>query len=163
MSEIDNIINKHIYEYNKKFLNFVCWCEVQNGYFCEKFSLKWINAPDIKIQKEIITLRDCKQNDFVYMEIWFVTDLESASYKHYFQLPKPMIEQKICQIIDQNPNLMKILNQMPEPYKRHIVIKQWGFQNEGSDGITYGYTPVNWMDLQPNTNVLSYLSSYKCL
>ena len=34
--EIDNIINKHIYDYNKKFLNFNCWCIIQNGYFCEK-------------------------------------------------------------------------------------------------------------------------------
>ena len=108
VGEIDNIINKHICEYNKKFLNFVCWCKIQNGYLCEKFNLGWINAPDIKIQKEIKNRRDFKQNDFVYMEIWFVTDPESSSYNHFFQLPKPMIERKMCQIIDHNPNLIKI-------------------------------------------------------
>ena len=53
VSEIDNIINKRIYEYNKNFLNFVCWCKLQNGYFCEKFNLGWINAPDIKIQNNL--------------------------------------------------------------------------------------------------------------
>ena len=42
---------------------------------------------------------------------------------------------------------------MPEPYKRHIVIKHWGFRNDCPNGIIYDYIPVNWMDLQPNTNV----------
>ena len=50
------------------------------------------------------------------------TALESATYNHNFQLPKPKIERKICQIIDRNPNLIKILDHMPEPYKRHIII-----------------------------------------
>ena len=80
----------------------------------------------------------------------FITDLDCAAYNQFFQLPKPMIERRICQIIDRNPNLIKILNQMPEPYKRHIIIKHWGFQNEGPDGTIYDYTPVNWMDLEPN-------------
>ena len=39
---------------------------------------------------------------------------------------------------------------MPEPYKRHNIIKHWGFQNEAPDGIIYDYTPVNWMDLETN-------------
>ena len=55
VSEIDNIINKHIHGHNKKFLNFVCWCKIQNAYFCEKTNLRWIDAPNNKIQKEIIS------------------------------------------------------------------------------------------------------------
>ena len=121
--EIDNIINKHIFDYNKKFLNFDCWCKIQSGYFCEKINLVWINNPNIKIQEKIIFNHNCNQNDFVYMEISSITDLICATCEHYFQLPKPMIEQKICQIIDRNPNLIKILIQMPQPYKRHNIIK----------------------------------------
>ena len=34
-----------------------------------------------------------------------------------------MMEGKTCQISDRNPNLIKILDRTPEPYKRHIVIK----------------------------------------
>ena len=79
----------------------------------------------------------------------FITDLDCATYNHCFQLPKPMIQRKICQIIDCNPNLIKILSQMPEPYKRHITIKHWGFEHEGPDGILYDYIPANWMDLEP--------------
>ena len=26
--EIDNVIKKHIYDYNKKFLDFSCWCKI---------------------------------------------------------------------------------------------------------------------------------------
>ena len=153
INEIDKIIKKQIFDYNKKLLDFVCWCKVQSGYFCEKIKLVWINSPNIKIQEKLISNHNCNQIDFVYMEIWFVTDLESASYNHYFQLPKPMTERKICQKIDRNPNLIKIINQMLEPYKRHNIIKHWGFQNKGPDGIIYDYTPGIWIDLQPNTNV----------
>ena len=83
-----------MFDYNKKFLAFVCWCKKQNGYFCEKINLVWINSPNIKIQEKIISDHNCNHNDFVYMEIWFITDLESASYNHYFYLAKPMIERK---------------------------------------------------------------------
>ena len=151
MNEIDNIINKHIYDYKKKFRNFDCWCIIQNGYFCEKNKVIWKIVPDIiKIQEKIIRRYNCRQNDLVHIEITFITDLKSATYNHYFQLPKPMIERKICQIIDRNPNLIKILDHMPDPYKRHIIIKHWGFQNEAPDGIIYDYMAVDWMDLEPN-------------
>ena len=30
---IDNVIIEHIYDYNKKFPNFDCWCIIQNGFF----------------------------------------------------------------------------------------------------------------------------------
>ena len=59
-----------------------------------------------------------------------------------------MIEHKICQTIDRNPNLLKKLDHMPEPYKRHIIIKRWGIQYD--DEIIYGFVPANWMDLEPN-------------
>ena len=39
---------------------------------------------------------------------------------------------------------------MPKPYEKHIIIKHWGFQNEGPNGIIYGFVPVNWTDLEPN-------------
>ena len=61
-----------------------------------------------------------------------------------------MIERKICQIIDRNPNLRKILDRLPQPYKRHIIIKHWGIHNEYDDEIVYSFIPVNWMDLEPN-------------
>ena len=148
--EIDNVIYKHIYDYNKNFLDFVCWCKIQNEYFCERNKVILEIVPDtIKIQEKIINRYNCGQNDIVNIEIIFITDLESATYNHYFQLSKPMIERKICKIIDRNPNLIKTLDHMPKPYERHIIVKHWGFQHKGPNGIIYGFVPVNWMDLEP--------------
>ena len=148
--EIENVINKHIYDYNKKFLEFVCWCKVQNEYFCEKNKVIWEIVPDtIKSQEKILKRYNCRQNDLVYIEIIIITDLESTTYNHYLQLPKPMIERKICQIIDHNPNLEKILDNMPKPYKKHIIVKHWDFQQKGPGEKIYDFVPVNWMDLEP--------------
>ena len=61
-----------------------------------------------------------------------------------------MVERKICKIIDRDPNLIKMLNQMPEPYKRHTVVKHWGFKIEDNDGVMCDFIPANWIDLQPN-------------
>ena len=56
-----------------------------------------------------------------------------------------MIERKICRIIDGNPNLIKILDHMPKPYKRYIITKHWGIQFDDVVII-----PNNWMDMEPN-------------
>ena len=147
--EIDNVINKHIYDYIKKFHTLSCWCKIQNDYFCEKNKVIWDSLPHaIKIKEKLIKRYNCRQNDLVNIEIIFITDLQSATYSHYFQLPRPMIERKICQIIDRNPNLIKRLDNMPNPYKRHIIIKHWGFRLESPFGIN-DCVPVNWMDLEP--------------
>ena len=149
VNEIDNVINNHVYDYNKKFHNFDCWCIIQNGYFCEKINLIKKFVPDIiKIQKEIIKRYRCKQDDLVYMKISFIADLKNATYNHYFQLPKPMIGRRICRIIDLKPKLIKTLNHMPEPYKRHIVTKHWGVRHD--DNENYVVIPETWMDLEPN-------------
>ena len=66
-----------------------------------------------------------------------------------------MIERKICQIIDRNPNLIKTLYHMPKPCKKHIINKHWGFQNEGPNGIIYGFVPVNWTDLETNCELIN--------
>ena len=148
--EIYNIINKHIYKYNKKFCEFECWCKIQNDRFCEKNWVMWDRPPHVnKIMEKIIRRYNCRQNDLVNIEIIFITDLKSATYSHYIQLPRSMLERKICQKIDRNPNLIKRLNNMPNPYKRHIIIKHWGFQHRGPFGIN-NYYPVNWMDLEPH-------------
>ena len=106
-------------------------CIIQNEYFYErnKFIHKTveIHGELIRIQAEILKRYKCRQADSVRIEITFITDLKYATYNDYFQLPKPMIKRKICQKIDRNPNLIKTLDCMPEPYTRHIIIKHWGY------------------------------------
>ena len=104
----------------------------------------------IEVKEKNMKKHNCKQDDDVCIELWFITDLNYATYSQYFQLPKTMIERKVCQIIDRNPNLIKILNKMPEPYKRHILTKHWCFQQEDRFGIIRFCLPGIWMELEPN-------------
>ena len=39
INEIDNAIDKYVYEYNKKLIDFVCWCKIQNNHFYEKINM----------------------------------------------------------------------------------------------------------------------------
>ena len=109
IKEMDNTINKYVHDYNKKFIDFVCWCKIQNNHYCEKFNMGWMDESNIEVQEITIKKHNCKQDDDVCIELWFITDLKYATYSHYFQLPKTMKERKICQIEDRNPNLKKIL------------------------------------------------------
>ena len=34
INEIDNTINKHVFDYSKKSIDFVCWCKIKNIHFC---------------------------------------------------------------------------------------------------------------------------------
>ena len=103
----------------------------------------WMDESNIEVQEKIIKKHNCKQDDDVCIELWFITDLNYATYRHYFQLPRTMIERKICQIKDRNPNLIKILN------KRHFVTKHWCFQHEDGFGIMRIFLPGIWMELEP--------------
>ena len=123
INKIDKTINIYVYNYNKKIIDFVCWCRIQNNRFYEKINMGWMDESNIEVQEKIIEKHNCEQDDDVCIELWFMFDINYATDSHYFQLPKSMIERKICQIIDRNPSLIKILKKMPEPYKRHIVIK----------------------------------------
>ena len=135
----------------KNFLTSFVGVKYKKNYFCEKNKVKWDSVPNaIKFKEKIINRYNCGQNDKVNIEIIFITDLESVTYSHYFQLSKPMIERKISKIIDRNPNLIKTLDHLPKPYKKHIIVEHWGFQHKGPNGIIYGFVPVNWMDLEPN-------------
>ena len=62
-----------------------------------------------------------------------------------------MIERKICQIIDRTPNLIRILDHMPEPCKRHNIIKHLGIRyGDDDDERIYVFVPHNWEDSEHN-------------
>ena len=50
INEIVNTINKKVYDYNKKFINFVCWCKIQNNPY-EKVNMGWMDESNIEVQK----------------------------------------------------------------------------------------------------------------
>ena len=150
VKEIDNVLNEHITDYNKKFLNFVCYWEIQNENFCYKINFGWINRPNIQIGEKLIKRYDCSQRVFVHIKIVFVTDLVFLSYDHYIKQPRQMIERKICKMVDQNPNLIKTLNVVPTPFRRYIIIKNWGFNQVDPFGIICDYVPLDCENLEPN-------------
>ena len=119
-------------------------------FFMKKNNMGWMDESNIEVQENKIKKHSCKQDDDACIELWFFTHLNYASYNHYFQLPKPVIERKICQMIDRNPNLLKILNKMPEPYKRHILTKHWCFQHEDRFGIIRNFLLAIGMEKEPN-------------
>ena len=87
-------MNKYVYDYNKKLIDFVCWCKIQNNHFYEKINMGWMDESSIEIQEKNIKKHKCKQDDVVCIELWLITDLNFATYNHYFQLPKPMVDEK---------------------------------------------------------------------
>ena len=68
----------------------------------EKINMGWMDESNLEVQEKIIEKHNCKQDDYVCIELWFITHLNYASYSHYFQLPKTMIERKVCQIRSQS-------------------------------------------------------------
>ena len=94
INEIDNTIKKYVYDYNKEFIDFVCWCKIQINHFSEKFKMGRMDESNIEFQEEIIKKHHCKQDDDVCIELWFITVLNYTTYIHLFQLPKTMIERK---------------------------------------------------------------------
>ena len=98
----------------------------------------------IKIGGQIQGKYNCNQNELAHIKIVFIVDLDFQSYNHYLQQPKPMIVRNICKIIDKNPNLIKTMKNMPEPFLRHIIVKHWGFRREDIRGIMQEFIPDNW-------------------
>ena len=74
INEIDNTINKYVLDYNKKFIDFACWCKIQNNHFCEKINMGWMDESNIEVQEKIIKKHNCKQDVDVCRELWFITD-----------------------------------------------------------------------------------------
>ena len=93
MDEIDNTINKYVYHYNRKNLStsFV-GVKYKIIIFMKKIIMGWMDESNIEVQEKNTKKHNCKQDDDVCIELWFITNLNYATYNHYFPLPKPMIE-----------------------------------------------------------------------
>ena len=67
--EIDNVLNKYVCDYDKKFRKFVFFCIIQNEYFCERIrfvpNTVAIHGELIEIQEKIIKRYKCRQDDLV--------------------------------------------------------------------------------------------------
>ena len=121
---IDLVLNRHTIEYNENFHSFEWYYEFQNeNFYCRK-NLGWISGPDIKCSEIMQRKYNCSRIELVNMKIVFITDLQYQSYEHYLKQPRQMVERRICRLIDQNPNLIKTLENMPMPFKTHLIVEK---------------------------------------
>ena len=82
IKEMDNTINNFVYDYNKNFIDFVCWCKLQKNHFNEKIYMGWMNESNIGVHEKNMKKHNFKLDDDVCIELWFVTDLNYATYNH---------------------------------------------------------------------------------
>ena len=109
--DTNNIIDKHINDYEKKFVRF-------------KFSCK-ISSIIIRDYLKHILLEKYRfrPSDTINMQITFFTKLDNMTNKHYLQQPRQAIENNLIKKINRNPNLISLFNSFPQPDFRFTLMK----------------------------------------
>ena len=139
VEDTNNILDKHINYYKKKFARFKFSCKISS--IINKDYPKHILVKEYKL----------KPSDIINMQITFTTKLDNITYKHYLQQPRQAIENNLIEKINQNPNLIKIFNSFSQPVHRHTLLKYWGFHHDlnGKNCIFY---PYEWFNIEPNSH-----------
>ena len=126
--KIEDILNKHIDDYQKNFEYFVIICEWKlvfdnNNIFCEK-TKEYYNICPIQNLKVFLREKinyfehDYKFSHISEMKITFITNLRCMTYQNYIRQPKSMLEWTLIKKLSTNPELIKNLNRTPHPLIR---------------------------------------------
>ena len=137
VEDTNNILDKHINDYKKKFVRF-------------KFSCKISSIIIRDYPKHILNKKyEFKPSDIINMQITFITKLDNMRNKHYLQQPRQVIENNLFKKIHQNPNLLKMFNSFPQPVFSYTLLKYWGFHHDlnGEDCLFYLY---EWFNIDSN-------------
>ena len=136
VEDTNNILDKHISDYKKKFGRFEFSCRIS--------SIKIRDYP----KHILIKKYKFKPSHIINMQITFSTKLDNMTYKHYIQQPRQAIENNLIKKINLNPNLIKLFN-FPQPVVGYILLKYWGFHHDlnGKKCILY---PFEWINIEPN-------------
>ena len=137
VKDTNNIPDKHINDYKKKFVRF-------------KFSCK-ISSIIIRDYPKHILIKKYKfkPSDTINMQITFITKLDNMTYKHYLQQSRQAIENNLLKQINQNPNIINLFNSFPQHVFRQTLLEYRGFHNDvnGEDCLFYLY---EWPKIEPN-------------
>ena len=137
--QIEGILKKHVYDYNKRFGFFIIICEgkldFDNTIICVKSERKYNIHSFWDVRRYLITKIDyferqgyklfhiCEKN------ITFLSDLRNMTYEHYLKQPKQKIEWVLNKKLHKNPVLIKTLRNISHPLirKYKYVIKYMYF------------------------------------
>ena len=107
VKDANDILDKHINDYKKKFNRFKFSCKIS-----------WIITRDYT-KHILIKKRKFRPSDIFNMQITFFTKIVNMTYKHYLQQPRQTIENNRIKKTNQNPSLMKLFNSFPQPVHRY--------------------------------------------
>ena len=97
VEDTNNILDKHINEYKKKFVRF-------------KFSCKILLIIIRDYPKHILIRKyKFKPSDTINMQITFITKLDNMTTKRYIQQPRQAIESNLIKKINQNSKYLIVL------------------------------------------------------
>ena len=135
---INKTIKKYILDHKKKIIRFKFDCRIDS--VIEKFN----------------------KNNKVNLYIMFYSEKEDVTFNYYLQCPKPMIENRLLEILDTNPLLIKSLRAYldPNPIIFYIMNKYWGRIdiNNNRKKLVHDY---NWYESAPNHPSKKFLESMR--
>ena len=105
--DTNDILDKHINDYKKKFNRFRFSCKIS-----------WTITRDYP-KHILFKKRKFKPSDIINMQITFITKLVNMTYKHYLQQHRQAIENNLIKKTNQNPSLIKVFNSVPQPVHRY--------------------------------------------
>ena len=123
--EIEDILEKHVYDYIGRFVFYDIICEWQldfdNNIICVKSEKKYNIRSFGDLRRDLISKIDHFEREgykffhICEMKITFITNLRNMTYKHYLNQPKSMIEWKLNEKLSRNPELIKTLRNIFHP------------------------------------------------
>ena len=119
LNEIEDILEKYINEYNKKFS--IYWVECQIKTTSNTFSYPGriniiITDPREKQQISKLIHRSPK---ILEMNMFFSSHFDNITWNHYLEIPKTMLEWTLIKKLSVNPEIINILNIRNFGYSNH--------------------------------------------
>ena len=119
--QIENILQKHVDDYNKKFEFYLIYCkwklhfsdtiiDMKSDELCNLFPPSWKLRKFLLSKIERLENDECLFSHISDMEIVFITNWRNATYEHYLKIPKTMLEWSFIKKLAINPNLIAAFN-----------------------------------------------------
>ena len=143
--DTNNILDKHINDYEKKFVRFKFSCKISS-----------ITIRDY-LKHILIGKYRFRPSDTINMQITFVTKLDNMTNKHYLQQPRQAIENNLIKKTNRNPNLIILFNSFSQPDFRFTLMKYWRVHHDinGRDCFFY---PYEWVNFEPNLHPIDVIN-----
>ena len=115
--QIQNILQEHVDDYNKKFEFYLIYCrlklhfsdtiiDIKSKMLYNLFPPSWYLRTFLLSKIERLENDECIFSHISNMEIVFIANFRNATYNHYLQLPKSMLEWTMIKKLAINPNLI---------------------------------------------------------